>query len=236
MTGAASPPGSGTTPPGEPDPEAVAGPPPPAAAEIFGARVGLAVRYAELLATEGIEQGLLGPRERPVIWQRHLVNSALLADLIPANARVIDLGSGAGLPGIPLAIARPDIRVTLVEPMQRRCRFLIEAVRRLELAEVTVRRMRADGRTAAGTADVVVARAVAPLHQLIPWALPLLAPPGVLLAMKGERASTEISEARRHGVRLPMDLRTAHVMGHTATVVQVSAQATTPPVGRAEKA
>lgn len=177
-----------------------AGPPPSVAAErVFGERMEVARRYAETLAGPGVERGLLGPREIPRLWDRHILNCAALAELIESDARVVDIGSGAGLPGIPLAIARPDLRVTLVEPMLRRTQFLEETVAALGIP-MTVVRGRADDpqvRSTAGGADVVVSRAVASLDKLTGWSLPLLRVGGRMLAMKGERAEEEVSEARR---------------------------------------
>lgn len=167
---------------------------PPSAEEIFGERLPLARRYAELLAGAGTERGLLGPREVPRLWDRHLLNCGVLASVIPANATVCDIGSGAGLPGIVLAIARPDLRVTLLEPLLRRATFLSEVAEALELTGVTVVRARAEDHR--GTYDVVTARAVAPLSRLARVALGLCRPGGSVLAMKGERAGTELDEAR----------------------------------------
>src|SRR4051794_41568442 len=142
-------------------------------------RLPLLEQYAALLATEGVVRGLIGPREVPRLWDRHLVNCGLLAPLIPEGSRVADLGSGAGLPGLALALARPDLRVTLIEPMARRVAFLAEAVGILSLAErVWVVRGRAEDQTSAGGFDVVTARAVAPLPRLLTWGLPLVAPEG----------------------------------------------------------
>jgi 16S rRNA (guanine527-N7)-methyltransferase len=175
---------------------------PQGAAEVFGSATPLAGRYAELLVGPGVERGLLGPREAAVIWSRHLLNCAALAPLLPAGAAAIDLGSGAGLPGIPLAIARPDLTVTLVEPMARRCVFLEEAVAALGLARVDVQRARAEELAGRRTADVVLARAVAPLARLVPLALPLLRAGGELLAIKGRSAAAELDAAASELARL----------------------------------
>lgn len=169
---------------------------PASAAAVFGAGLDLARRYADLLAGPGVERGLIGPREVDRIWDRHILNSAALAELIEPDARVVDIGSGAGLPGLPIAIARPDIRVSLVEPMLRRSEFLTETVAELGLA-VTVVRGRAEEkgvRNVVGGADVVVSRAVADLEKLTRWSLPLLRPEGRMLALKGERADAEVAE------------------------------------------
>ena len=183
-------------------------PAPPAAHEAFSTGFGLAVRFAELLCTAGVERGLIGPREPERIWDRHLLGGAALGAFVPPGFEVTDLGSGAGLPGIPLAIARPDLRVTLVEPMQRRVRFLEEAVAMLGLP-VTVRRARAQ-ELAPGSCQVLVARALAPLPELLTLALPLLRPGGQLLAVKGERAAAELADAgeilrSRPNVRVSLD-------------------------------
>ena len=173
--------------------------PPPAAFELFGDRLDLARLYADLLAGPGVERGLLGPREVDRIWERHILNSAALAELIGPGARVIDIGSGAGLPGVPLAIARPDLRVTLVEPMLRRTEFLTEVVEALGIP-VEVIRGRAEEpaiRSGAAGADVVVSRAVADLGKITRWSMPLLRPGGRMLALKGERAAAEAAECGR---------------------------------------
>lgn len=172
--------------------------PPGAAVEVFGDRLGLAGRYAEILAGAGVERGLLGPREVDRIWDRHVMNSAAVAELLHSGDRVVDIGTGAGLPGIPLAIARPDIRVTLVEPLLRRSDFLREVVHELEL-DVAVVRGRAEEpevRKAVGAVDVVVSRAVASLDKLAKWSLPLLRDDGRMLALKGEQAPAEVEEHR----------------------------------------
>jgi 16S rRNA (guanine527-N7)-methyltransferase len=171
---------------------------PPEARAIFGPAVDAAVEYARLLATEATVRGLIGPREVARLWERHLLNSAAIAPLVPIGARVVDVGSGAGLPGIPLALARPDLTITLLEPLARRVAFLTECVDRLALVRVTVVRGRAEEgpiRRELGGADVVTARAVAPLDRLAGWCLPLLRPGGLLLAMKGSTAADELAAA-----------------------------------------
>ncbi|NBU32098.1 MAG: 16S rRNA (guanine(527)-N(7))-methyltransferase RsmG [Actinobacteria bacterium] len=149
--------------------------------------------YAHWLETEGVIRGLIGPREVDRIWDRHLANCAAVAELIPARAKVIDIGSGAGLPGLVLAIIRPDCAVTLVEPLLRRSEFLQEVASDLGLANVAVLRARAEQVTE--QAQVVTARAVAPLAKLLGLAMPLVAPGGELLAMKGSNAAGEIEQA-----------------------------------------
>ncbi len=190
------------TPAPGPDPaevsrETSAPPPPPSAVDFFGARLPLVVAYADLLAGPGVERGLIGPREVPRLWERHLLNCAVVAELVPTGAAVDDVGSGAGLPGIVLALHRPDLRVTLVEPLLRRAVFLAEVVATLGIGDrVLVERSRAEDRAAAGpTADVVTARAVAGLDRLARWTLPLLRPGGVLLAFKGAGAAQEVEQA-----------------------------------------
>lgn len=164
---------------------------------VFKDRLGLAVSYAALLETEGVLRGLIGPRETPRLWERHLLNCGVVAELISPAATVIDVGSGAGLPGIVLAVARPDISVTLVEPLARRTTFLDEAVAALELSDqVTVVRGRAEEQVGRLRADVVTARAVAPLDRLAAWCLPLTRVGGRMLAMKGASAADEIDTHR----------------------------------------
>jgi len=160
--------------------------------EIFGDSAGKAQRYHDLLSGEAIEWGLLGPREGERIWCRHILNSAAIHRLIPIGASVLDVGSGAGLPGIPLALARPDIQVTLMESLLRRVKFLQLCVDELELAgQVSVVRARAEETTK--KYDVVVARAVAPLSRLVHWCAPLM--DTCLLAMKGDGVEQELQEA-----------------------------------------
>ena len=159
-------------------------------------RLPLAARYAELLATAGVERGLIGPREAPRLWDRHLLNCALLAQAIPPGATVADLGSGAGLPGVVLAIARPDLRITLVEPLERRTAFLHEVVAELDLGDVEVLRGRAEALHGVRRFDVVTSRALAPLDRLLTWSMPLVAPEGAMVAMKGRSLEDEIEAAR----------------------------------------
>ncbi len=168
---------------------------PAAAEQVFGAGIDLARRYTELLARDSDTLGLLGPRELPKIWSRHVLNSALIAPLLPRAARVADIGSGAGLPGIPLAIARPDCHFTLIEPMERRSNWLSAVVAELKLDNVTVLRNRAE-EVAGGNFDVVTARAVAALKKLLRLIRPLLAGPGAeFVLIKGGQAAAEIEEA-----------------------------------------
>jgi len=165
------------------------------AERVFGSELARAERYAELLAREGVLRGLIGPRETDRLWSRHLLNSAVVVEACPADGLVVDIGSGAGLPGIPLALARPDLRVTLLEPMARRVSFLEEVVADLALTNVQVQRGRAED-VATRSVDVAVARAVAPLDRLVAMALPMLRPGGRLVALKGQNAADEIAAAK----------------------------------------
>lgn len=151
-------------------------------------------QFANWLADQGVVRGLLGPREVDRIWDRHLANCAVIAELIPHGASLIDIGSGAGLPGLVVAIVRPDVQCTLIEPLLRRTEFLQEVVDDLGLSNVSIRRGRAEQVTDL-QADVVTARAVAPLGKLLGWALPLMKNNGQILAMKGQSAAVEIEEA-----------------------------------------
>ena len=161
--------------------------------EYFPERVEQTSRYAELLATRGIERGLIGPREADRIWDRHIANCIPVSTLIPEGVTVADIGSGAGLPGLVIALARPDLRVTLVEPLQRRVDFLNEVIAELDIP-VTVIRGKAESVKSAFA--VVTARAVKPLPVLLPMVWPLIASKGALLAIKGESAQTEIDETK----------------------------------------
>jgi 16S rRNA (guanine527-N7)-methyltransferase len=156
----------------------------------------LAQAYVEWLAGAGVERGLIGPRESGRIWPRHVLNSAVLADVIPEGATLADIGSGAGLPGIALAIARPDLTVTLVEPLERRTRFLEEVVESLGLDGVHVVRGRAESQHGRLRFDVVASRAVAPMDRLLGWCMPLVSAHGVMLALKGSSTASEIEAAR----------------------------------------
>jgi 16S rRNA (guanine527-N7)-methyltransferase len=170
-------------------------PVPDSAASVFGAALPTAVTYAGILGTRGVEQGLLGPREVPRLWDRHLLNCAVVAELIePRPGTLLDLGSGAGLPGLVLAMVLPDTGVTLLEPMERRCRFLAECVTKLGLANVTVLRGRAEDVTI--RTDLVTARAVAPLPRLAELAIGVVRPGGMVLAIKGRTATEELKAAR----------------------------------------
>ncbi|GAA1272577.1 16S rRNA (guanine(527)-N(7))-methyltransferase RsmG [Kitasatospora nipponensis] len=176
--------------------------PPEVAREIFGEGFAAAKRYAELLATAGVQRGLIGPREVPRLWDRHVLNCAVLSELLPAGATLCDVGSGAGLPGIPVALARPDVSVTLLEPLLRRTTFLEEVVRELGLENVTVLRGRAEEMVGKISVEIVTARAVAPLDRLAGWGLPLLRPYGQMLALKGDTAEQELIDSRSALARL----------------------------------
>ncbi|MGW3951802.1 16S rRNA (guanine(527)-N(7))-methyltransferase RsmG [Streptomyces sp. NPDC004752] len=171
-------------------------PAPEQARAVFGDRFADAVRYAELLAEAGVQRGLIGPREVPRLWERHLLNCAVLSEVVPEGVTVCDVGSGAGLPGIPLALVREDLKITLLEPLLRRTNFLTEVVELLGLDHVTVVRGRAEevmGKLP--PVHVVTARAVAPLDRLAAWGIPLLRPYGEMLALKGDTAEEELKAA-----------------------------------------
>lgn len=176
-------------------------------------RLALAEEYARLLATDGVVRGLIGPREAPRLWDRHLVNCSLLGELLPQGATVCDIGSGAGLPGLVLAIARPDLSLTLVEPLLRRTTFLEEVVVGLGLGNVEVVRGRADALHGTRTFDVVTSRAVAPLGRLLDWSMPLVAPTGSLVAMKGSSVRDEIETAAADLERWGCAEPEVHVLG-----------------------
>lgn len=179
--------------PGSPGDSPDLEPEPPAASTVFGDRLPLARAYVALLAGDGVVRGLIGPREADRLWTRHVLNCAAPAELIPHDARVVDVGSGAGLPGIVLAIARPDCHLVLLEPLERRVRFLDETIGALGLGNCRVVRSRAqEAPAAARGADVVVSRAVAPLGRLAGWCAGLARPGAVVLALKGSSARDEL--------------------------------------------
>jgi 16S rRNA (guanine527-N7)-methyltransferase len=207
--------------------EAAAPPAPPVAAAVFGDALPAAQRYAALLASDGVTRGLIGPRELPRLWERHILNSAAVAEAIPEGARVVDVGSGAGLPGIPLGLARPDVALTLVEPMARRVEFLEEAVAELS-ASWRVVRGRAEERavvTEVGPVDVVTARAVAALPRLVGWCRGLLRPGARLVALVGSRTLEElpalVPELERMGMRHVEARAVGAALGDAATTVVV---------------
>lgn len=188
---------------------------------MFSDALPLAEEYADLLAREATVRGLIGPREVPRLWERHLVNCALVTDLVPEDSTLCDIGSGAGLPGVVLAIRRPDLRVTLVEPLLRRTTFLDEVVARLELTNVEVVRGRAEALHGKRTFDVVTARAVAPMARLSQWSLPLVRSGGAFLAMKGSSVQAEVESATKA-------IRTGH--GVLDRIVELGTDVLDPPV------
>jgi len=217
-------------------------PAPRAADALFGESSARAQRYAEILAGAGVERGLIGPREVDRLWDRHILNSVAVAELLESEDRVADIGSGAGLPGIPLALARPDLQLTLIEPLLRRSEFLREVADELGI-DVTIVRGRAEEvsvRERVGEMDAVVSRAVASLDKLAKWSLPLLRPDGRMLAMKGERAEDEIREHRRVMTSLgAVDVRVmrcgADYLEPPATVVVARRGAATPVGNRSRR-
>ena len=162
---------------------------------MFAAALDQAEQFARLLASEATVRGLIGPREVPRLWERHLLNCAVVTELVPEQVTVCDVGSGAGLPGIVMAIRRPDLEVTLLEPLLRRTTFLELAVAELGLSNVVVRRGRAE-ETKDAQFDVVTSRAVAPMDRLAKWSLPLTRGGGLFLAMKGSAATDEVEQHR----------------------------------------
>ena len=200
-------------------------PAPPSAQGVFSHRLPVAEQFADLLTREATVRGLIGPREVPRLWERHILNCAVITDLMPEGCTVCDIGSGAGLPGIALAIRRPDLRVTLVEPLLRRTAFLDLAVSTMELTNVSVLRGRAEqlhGESEAGQVfDVVTSRAVAPMDRLTRWSMPLVTDGGLFLAMKGVSAQQELESAAQIIGRLG---------GADPRVLSVGGDWVTPPV------
>jgi 16S rRNA (guanine527-N7)-methyltransferase len=199
---------------------------------VFGEHVERAAEFVRLLEEHGVERGLIGPREVDKIWERHVLNSAVIEELFDKSERVVDVGSGAGLPGVPLAIARPDLRITLLEPMARRIAWLEEVKERLSLDNVTVLRGRAEEgpiRKQLLNCDVATARAVAPLEKLTKWCLPLLKGGGRMVALKGERAAEELERdgaavGRAGGVNPRVVVVGADVLEVPTTVLIVERQ------------
>jgi 16S rRNA (guanine527-N7)-methyltransferase len=213
-------------------PEDVSSPPAPGSAEeIFGPLLVVATEYVARLASDGVTRGLIGPREVPRLWERHILNSAAVAEAVPEGARVVDVGSGAGLPGIPLGLARPDVELTLVEPMARRVEFLEEVVADLAVPaglRWRVVRGRAEERsvaTAVGPVDVVTARAVAPLPRLVGWCRGLMRPGARLVALVGASALAElpslVPELEAAGMRDVHSRAVGAGLGDAATTVVV---------------
>ncbi len=183
----------------DPAPELIPLPPVPAFARerLDDAAIDRLTRYGEALASDGVIRGLIGPREVPILWERHLLNCAAMAEAIEPNAKVVDIGTGAGLPGMVLALVRPDLHVILVDTLQRRCEFLEEMVATFGLANrVDVIWGRAEN-IAPCEADIVTSRAVAALKKLAPWCFPHARLGGRLLAMKGQKAGEELTAARK---------------------------------------
>ena len=206
-------------------------PAPPSAQGVFSHALPTAELFADLLNREATVRGLIGPREVPRLWERHLLNCAVITDLMPPDSTVCDIGSGAGLPGIALAIRRPDLQVTLLEPLLRRTTFLELAVSTMELTNVSVRRGRAEelhGQPGLGQGfDVVTSRAVAPMDRLARWSLPLVRPGGLFLAMKGSSVASELRDAaaeiRRQGGMEPVVQTVGSAwLGQPVTVVQIT--------------
>ena len=196
------------------------------ARELYGDQFGSIERYVDILAGRGIEWGLIGPREADRLWDRHILNSVAPSELIADGSTVADIGSGAGLPGIPLALLRPDLEITLVEPLLRRFTFLTQAVDELGITDrVTVVRSRAEQHR--GRYDVVLSRAVAPLERLVVWCAPLRAADGMILAIKGSSAADEVRNAssrlRAAGLRAALLTARASATSEPTTVVRITA-------------
>jgi 16S rRNA (guanine527-N7)-methyltransferase len=190
-----------------------ASPAPAAAADLFEDAFGTIEAYVGILATRGVEWGLIGPREVPRLWERHVLNSVAVSGLVPTGSSVVDVGSGAGLPGIPLAVLRPDLDVVLLEPLLRRADFLAQTVRELDLGErVRVVRGRAEEHRA--TYDVVTCRAVAPLGRLLGWTSSLFLPGGQLLALKGSSAADEVAASRKELTKARAEATVLTVRAH----------------------
>jgi 16S rRNA (guanine527-N7)-methyltransferase len=200
--------------------------PGPGAGLAFGTQLDRARKYAGLLATDGVTRGLIGPAEVGRIWDRHLLNCAVVTDLVPDSGELIDIGSGAGLPGIVLAMLRPGLHVVLLEPLLRRASFLTECVAELKLDNIEVTRARAEDVAGTIRSDVATARAVAPMERLVTLAAGVLRPGGTLLAIKGQSAETELAAARKALRRLGVQSAEVLRVGHdrvdpAATVVRV---------------
>lgn len=193
---------------------------PSAAAAVFGARLGLGERFSEILADTGVSHGLIGPREVPILWERHILNCAVAQDSFPHGAAVVDVGSGAGLPGLALAIARPDLELHLVEPMLRRTTWLSDTIAELGLDNCTVHRGRAEEFDGVLRLPWATARAVARIDKLARWTFPLLTEGGTLVALKGSSAQAELDAATPVLRRLGMTGAT--VRQHGADLLEVA--------------
>lgn len=178
--------------------------------DLFGPSFGTIEHFAAMLAEEGELRGLIGPRELPRLWSRHIVNSAAVLDFIPRRVQVLDIGSGAGFPGLVVAIARPDLDVHLVEPMVRRCEWLADVVDEIALDNVTIHQARAEELHGRGQSDVVTSRAVAHLKKLTRLTMPLVRPGGSMLALKGRRVADEVSECRGLFRKFQVDMVDMH--------------------------
>jgi len=195
------------------DEPAATSPTPAAVRELYGEALGTIESYVSVLATRGVEWGLIGPREVPRLWERHVLNSVAIAGLIASGATVADVGSGAGLPGIPLAVLRPDLDVVLLEPKVRRADFLTQAVDELGLGD-RVRVVRARAEEHRATYDVVTCRAVAPLGQLLGWTSRLFLPDGELLALKGASVADEVAASRRELIKAGAEATVVSARAH----------------------
>lgn len=176
---------------------------PDVASQVFGDRIELARGYAAALVRDSDELGLLGPREMPKLWSRHILNSAVVAELVESGKTVGDVGSGAGLPGVPMAIARPDIQLVLIEPMERRSNWLKQLVAELGLTNVRVLRARAE--EVGEVFDYVTARAVSALPKLLKMCVPLTRDGGQIIALKGSKAGEEIEESKKLQKKLKIE-------------------------------
>jgi 16S rRNA (guanine527-N7)-methyltransferase len=177
-----------------PDPFPQGAPPPPAGAtDVLGDRLEVAEHFAALLTRTGVSHGLVGPREVPILWERHILNCAVVHQAFPAGAELVDVGSGAGLPGVALAITRPDLHVHLVEPMLRRTEWLSATIHELGLTNCTVHRGRAEEFHGVLSVPFATARAVARIDKLAGWTFPLLRDGGTLVALKGSRVVEELT-------------------------------------------
>ena len=199
---------------------------PPYAAELFGDQIELARQFTSRLAKDSQTYGLLGPRELSKIWSRHVINSGLLAELIPDGSKVVDVGSGAGLPGIPMAIAKPSASFTLIEPMERRANWLNSVVEDLKIPNIAVIRARAE-EVKKTDFDYATARAVAPLDKLLKLMSPLIldSPKGTVIALKGSKAQQEIEESAKILAKFGYSTPEVLILGsgkapETATVVR----------------
>lgn len=207
--------------------------PPAAARALLGARLPLMEHFVRILATRGVDHGLVGPREVPRLWDRHVLNCVAISEILPLGVTVADVGTGAGLPGLVLAVARPDLRLQLIEPLQRRVTWLEGAVAELGLSNVTIHRGKAEALWGELQADAVTSRAVARLAELVEWCLPLVAPGGEVLAIKGARAAEEVArdmtKMRRAGAEsADVLVLGTNVLEVPTTVVRVRGSSTRP--------